>query len=106
MHRNSTPSGRQRREPAPASGVSLQALEGGVADQLGALEAELAAEVAAVGFHGVHRQMHAIDDGYGIGLFVVQLSLQNHVGTIRICRSTQLGGAEVQLHFPIATGAS
>lgn len=86
--------------------MSLQALEGGVADQLGALEAELAAEVAAVGFHGVHRQMHAIDNGYGIGLFVVQLSLQNHGGTIRIGRSTQLGGAEVQLHFPIATGAS
>lgn len=46
------------------------------------------------------------DDGYGIGLFVVQLSLQNHGGTIRIGSSTQLGGAEVQLHFPIATGAS
>ena len=46
------------------------------------------------------------DGGYGIGLFVVQLSLQNHGGTIRIGRSTQLGGAEVQLHFPTATGAS
>jgi|GEM_PF-2067611 len=46
------------------------------------------------------------DDGYGIGLFVVQLSLQNHGGTIRIGRSTQLGGAEVQLHFPIANRAS
>ncbi len=46
------------------------------------------------------------DDGMGIGLFVVQLSPQNHGGTIRIGLSTQLGGAEVQLHFPIATGAS
>ncbi|QNI44663.1 hypothetical protein SynRCC2555_00875 [Synechococcus sp. WH 8101] len=32
-------------------------------------------------FGGVHRQMHAIDDGDGIDLSVVQLSLQNHSGT-------------------------
>ena len=40
------------------------------------------------------------EDGYGIGLFVVQLSVQNHGGSITIGRSQRLGGAEVRLLLP------
>lgn len=40
------------------------------------------------------------EDGYGIGLFVVQLSVQNHGGSITIGRSKRLGGAEVRLLLP------
>lgn len=40
------------------------------------------------------------EDGFGIGLFVVQLSVQNHGGTVSLGRSQRLGGAEVVLRLP------
>jgi len=39
-------------------------------------------------------------NGSGLGLFVVRTTMRNHGGALRIGRSTELGGAEVELLWP------
>ena len=39
--------------------------------------------------------------GSGLGLFVVQTTMDNHGGSVHLGRSARLGGASVQLDFPL-----
>lgn len=39
--------------------------------------------------------------GSGLGLFVVQTTMENHCGSVHLGRSARLGGASVQLEFPL-----
>jgi C4-dicarboxylate-specific signal transduction histidine kinase len=40
-------------------------------------------------------------EGSGLGLFVVRTTLEHHNGQLKIGRSSELGGAEVQLLLPM-----
>ncbi len=40
-------------------------------------------------------------EGSGLGLFVVHTTLEHHNGQLKIGRSRELGGAEVQLLLPL-----
>jgi K+-sensing histidine kinase KdpD len=44
----------------------------------------------------------AVCTGTGIGLYVVQLTMENHGGSLGLGRSSDLGGAEVVLRLPKA----
>jgi signal transduction histidine kinase len=44
--------------------------------------------------------------GSGLGLFVVRTTMQNHGGQLTLGRSAQLGGAEVELTWPLPASAS
>ncbi len=44
--------------------------------------------------------------GSGLGLFVVRTTMDNHNGRMHLARSTRLGGAAVQLEFPLETTSS
>jgi signal transduction histidine kinase len=39
--------------------------------------------------------------GMGLGLYLVSATVENHRGTLKICRSAELGGAEVILRFQL-----
>ncbi|MDI9405757.1 MAG: CHASE4 domain-containing protein [Chitinophagaceae bacterium] len=44
--------------------------------------------------------------GSGLGLFVVRTTMRNHGGALRIGRSAELGGAEVELLWPAAKASA
>lgn len=44
-------------------------------------------------------------DGTGLGLFVVQTTVESHGGGLRCSRSAELGGVEVRLELPLPAAA-
>ena len=56
------------------------------------------------GFHNTEELLQPLNtsknNGSGIGLYVVSLTMDNHGGSIHLGRSAELGGAEVTLRLP------
>ena len=70
---------------------------------------ELAVADNGPGFAPDHDPLEPLNtrksEGCGIGLYVAQLSMQNHSGRIHCGRSATLGGAEVILQLPAQDGS-
>ena len=70
---------------------------------------ELAVADNGPGFAPDHDPLEPLNtrksEGCGIGLYVAQLSMQNHSGRIHCGRSATLGGAEVILQLPAQNGS-